>query len=78
MSLEANAFINEADRGVTRALGLAWYTCAFGRHRLRFKSGGAHFIDSQILIAGSLSVQIHRFETHTFAKEMFIYCVGNN
>ena len=29
--------------GHSRACGLAWYTCAFGRHRPRFKSGQAHF-----------------------------------
>lgn len=43
------------------ALGLAWYTCAFGRHRLRFKSGGAHsvLIPGEVVISRVVDVSIH-------------------
>ncbi len=37
-------YLMNRSSNATRARGLAWYTCGFGSHRLRFESGRAHFI----------------------------------
>ena len=45
----------------SRVRGLAWYTCGFGSHRLRFKSGRTHSFASLFRVPTLEGIQINSF-----------------